>query len=78
MKKLENIVESKHFLPDESLQPHERSFLIQPEKPSNKARVGTMFGENSLASPRSVKEDDLKNAAATIGLIFDEASNVDE
>lgn len=33
-----------------------------------------MFGNQSLVSPKSVREEDLKNAAATIGLIFDEAS----
>ena len=55
MKKLENIVDSRLFLPEESLQPHERSFLIQPEKPSGKARVGALFGDQSLASPKAVK-----------------------
>lgn len=60
MKKLQHITDSKHFLPAESLEPHERSFLIQPEKPSNRARVATMFGEPSLVSPKSVKEEDLK------------------
>ena len=35
----------KKYTIDSTLRPHERSFLIQPEKPSNRKRIPQIFGQ---------------------------------
>lgn len=45
-RRLGEMVDEKKFAPSESLKPHERSFLIQPVKKTDKARVPTFFAQS--------------------------------
>ena len=41
--RLDEMVDDRKFAPQASLNPHERSFLIQPENKKDRARIPTIF-----------------------------------
>ena len=51
--KITDLNEVKKYTIDATLQPHERSFLIQPEKPSNRKRIPQIFGQSKQSNQLS-------------------------